>query len=314
MLRYIGRRLLGFIPIWFVLSVLSFSLLHLAGGSPAAVMLGAQATPESLKQLTHQLGLDQPLLFQYGRWVAGILHGDFGESIFLNAPVLSVLVGHFGVTLSITLVGFLVAAILGLAAGTVAAVGKGGPADLFVILGSSLGSAVPEFLLGLVLLLLFAYWLPIFPAQGYVTLTSAPGNWLAHILLPSLAIGLIQAGPLARFVRNALRRSLASDYVRTARAKGVGWGALVFRHALASALLPVLTGVGLIFTALLGGAFASEVVFNLPGLGRLMLNSALGRDFPTLQGGVLFIGTLIMLVNLVVDLSYALVDPRVSYD
>jgi peptide/nickel transport system permease protein len=299
------------VPIWVILSILSFSLLHLAGGSPAAVILGVQATPAEVAQLNAQMGLDLPLPVQYLKWLAHVLHGDFGQSFFLNSSVAPALAAHFGVTLTLMLLGFLVAFVIGVGAGVISAVRRGGVADAAVTIVSSLGFAVPEFLLGLLLILFLAVSHPVFPVQGYVAWQTSPVSWLAHLVLPSVTIGFIQAGPLARFTRTSLLRVLATDYVRTARAKGCPPLVVIFRHALSSALLPLLTGIGLIFTALLGGAFATEVVFNLPGLGELMLNSALHRDFPTLQGGVLFIGTLILLVNLAIDVLYSVVDPRV---
>jgi peptide/nickel transport system permease protein len=312
MAPYIAKRIVGLVVVWLLLSVVSFSLLRLAGGSPASVILGLQATPEAIAQINRAYGLNLPLPVQYVRWIAQVVRGDLGQSIFLNATVMAAILSHFGVTASLTLVGFIVAAAIGTGAGIVAAV-KRGRVDAIVILASSGASVVPEFLLALALLVLLADRLPLFPAQGYVALTTAPHGWFMHICLPSLAIGLIQGGPLARFVRNALMQTLAADYVRTARAKGMPWRVVLVRHALRSALLPVITAAGLIFTALLGGAFAAEVVFNLPGLGRLLLSSALNRDFPTLQGGVLFVGTLVVLINLLVDVMYGLADPRITY-
>ncbi|HKC74834.1 MAG TPA: ABC transporter permease [Chloroflexota bacterium] len=313
MIGYVAKRLLALLPIWLVLSILSFSLLHLAGGSPAAVILGVQATPAQIAQLNAQMGLDLPLPVQYLKWLSGVLHGDFGQSFFLNSAVAPAVVSHFSVTLTITLLGFVVAIVVGVMAGVIAAVRRGSVIDAMVTVISSLGFAIPEFLLGLLLILFLAVSHPLFPVQGYVAWTTSPTVWLAHVILPSFTLGFTQAGPLARITRTSLLRVLSADYVRTARAKGCSPLAVIFRHALASALLPVLTGIGLIFTALLGGAFATEVVFNLPGLGELMLNSALHRDFPTLQGGVLFIGTLILLTNLAVDIAYALADPRIRY-
>jgi len=311
MIIYIGKRIVALLPIWLILSLLSFSLLHLAGGSPAAVILGVQATPAEIAQLNAQMGLDLPLPVQYLKWLGNVVHGDFGQSFFLNSGVAPALVTHFSVTLTIVLLGFVIALLIGVGAGTISAVRRGGVVDAMVTIVSSLGFAVPEFMLGLLLILFLAVSHPIFPVQGYVAWQVSPASWLAHLVLPSFTIGFIQAGPLARITRTSLLRVLAADYVRTARAKGCPPLVVIFRHALSSALLPLLTGIGLIFTALLGGAFVTEVVFNLPGLGELMLNSALHRDFPTLQGGVLFIGTMILLVNLAIDILYSLVDPRV---
>jgi peptide/nickel transport system permease protein len=311
MYLYIAKRLVALVPIWLILSLLSFSLLHLAGGSPAAVILGVQATPAAVAQLDSQMGLDQPLPVQYLRWLGNALHGDFGQSFFLNSAVAPALVTHFEVTLTIMLLGFVVALVLGVGAGIISAVRRGGVVDAVVTLVSSLGFAVPEFLLGLLLILFFAVSHPLLPVQGYVAWQTSPVSWFAHLVLPAATVGFIQAGPLARITRTSLLRVLSADYVRTARAKGCPPLVVIVRHALSSALLPLLTGIGLIFTALLGGAVVTEVVFNLPGLGKLMLNSALHRDFPTLQGGVLFVGTLILLMNLAIDILYSFVDPRV---
>lgn len=313
MLRYVAQRFIQMIPVWLVLSLVSFGLLHMATGSPAAVMLGVQATPEQIERVEAQLGLDRPLHEQYLRWLANAVQGDFGRSYFLNDEVTAAVLDRFSVTLSLTLAGFAVALVLGLAFGVVAGASRRGPADGIVTVLASFGFAVPEFLLGLLLMLAFAVTLPWFPVQGYVPMGESLQAWLYHLTLPALAIGLIQTGPLARIVRSSLRTTMSSDYIRTARAKGVPARTILVRHALLSGLLPVLTGLGLIFTALLAGAFATEIVFNLPGLGQMLLGAALNRDFPTLQGGVLFVGTLVLLVNLLVDLSYSMADPRVSY-
>jgi peptide/nickel transport system permease protein len=307
------RRLLQAVPVWLFLSVVAFGLMHLSSGSPAAVMLGVQATPEQIARVEAQLGLDRPLPEQYLRWLGRALQGDFGRSYFLNDDVVSAIGSRFGVTLALTVGGFLIAFVLGLALGTLAATRRSGPADGLVTTLASLGFAVPEFLLGLMLMLAFAIQRPWFPVQGWVPLGESPIGWLHHLVLPALAIGAIQTGPLARIVRSSLRTTLASDFVRTARAKGVPSGTILVRHALLAGALPVLTGIGLIFTALLAGAFATEIVFNLPGLGQMMLGAALNRDFPVLQAGVLFIGTLVLAVNLAVDLAYGLADPRIRH-
>lgn len=313
MLAFASRRILQAVPVWLFLSLVAFALMHLSSGSPAATMLGVQATPDQIARVEAQLGLDRPLPEQYLRWVGRAVQGDFGRSYFLNDDVVSAIGSRFGVTAALTLGGFLIAFVAGLSLGTVAATRRSGPVDGLVTTLASLGFAVPEFLLGLMLMLAFAIQRPWFPVQGWVPPSESLLGALHHLVLPAVAIGAIQTGPLARIVRSSLRTTLASDFVRTAKAKGVRPGVILARHALLAGALPVLTGIGLIFTALLAGAFATEIVFNLPGLGQMMLSAALNRDFPVLQAGVLFIGTLVLAVNLAVDLAYGLADPRVRH-
>lgn len=313
MVRLLVRRLATLIPVWVILAVLSFALLHLASGTPAALLLGPQATPAAIARINAQLGLDQPLPTQFVQWVSGVLHGDFGESYFLNSAVLPLLVSHFAVTAQLAGAGLLVAIVIGVTAGTVSAWRHGGVADAATTFSATLGFAVPEFVLGLLLVIVFAIALPILPVQGFASFAASPAAWVSHLTLPALTIGLIQAGPLTKISRTAVLRTLGQDYVRTARAKGLPGLRVMLVHSLRNALLPILTGLGLILTTLLSGTFVTEVVFQLPGFGELMLNSALNRDFPTLQGGVIFIGTIILLVNLIIDISYKFADPRVGY-
>lgn len=311
MIAFIGRRIAMLIPIWVILAVVSFSLLHLAPGSPAAILLGPEATPTGVQRLNSELGLSDPLVVQFFRWLGGVLHGDFGESYFLNSAVLPQLFSHFSITLQLSVLGAVVAVVIGITAGTISATRRGGIGDALTTFGSTLGFATPEFVLGLLLVVVFAVTVPVFPVQGYTSFVQSPGDWLLHLILPALTIGLIQAGPLTRITRTAVLRTLGQDYIRTARAKGISQTQVVVVHALRNALLPILTGLGLILTSLLAGTFVTEVVFQVPGFGELMLNSALNRDFPTLQGGVIFIGSVVLLVNLAVDVAYRLVDPRV---
>lgn len=311
MLNLILRRLLALVPIWIILALVSFSLLHLAQGSPAALLLGPEATPTAIERVNAQLGLNQPLTTQFFQWVNGVFHGNFGESYFLNSRVLPLLLSHFAVTVQLAGLGVLIAVFLGVSAGVVAGFKQGSAVDGLVTFGATVGFAIPEFVLGLVLIIVFAVTLQILPVQGFVSGVTDPGAWFTHLVLPATTIGVIQAGPLARITRAAMLTTLEQDFVRTARARGVPMRRVVIVHALRNAMLPILTGLGLIITVLLSGTFVTEIVFHLPGFGELMLNSALNRDLPTLQGGVLFIGTIILLVNLLIDLSYRVADPRV---
>lgn len=311
MIGYVVKRLLSLIPVWIILSVVSFALLHIASGSPAALLLGPEATESGIRKLDEQLGLNDPLMVQYLRWVGDVARGDLGTSFFQNADVLPTLWSHFQVTLQLSVLAFAIAVVLGVTAGTVSAIRHGRTTDAVATFFSTAAFAVPEFVLGLLLVVTLAVALPVFPVQGYTPMHESPSAWIQHLILPAVTIGLILAGPLTRITRSAVLRTLNQDYMRTARSKGISPYRVVIVHALRSALLPTLTGMGLILTNVLGGTFVTEVVFNVPGVGSLMLTSALNRDFPILQGGILFIGTMVLLINLAIDLSYFVADPRV---
>lgn len=310
MWRIIAGRLLAVVPIWLILSVVSFSLIHLAPGSPAAIILGPQATPTAVRQLTAQLGLGKPLDVQYVQWLGHVVHGNFGTSFFLNSSVGAALVSHFAVTAQLAVLGFLVAFFISLVCGTVSAVRPGSVGDVVATALSLVGFVVPEFVLGLLGVLLLAVLAKLLPVQGYVSPGTSLGQWAVDMVLPVLVIGVIQAGALTRIVRVALVRSLGQDYVRSARSWGLAEWRVVFVHALRPALLSVLTASGLVLATLLSGVFVTELVFHLPGLGEVLINSALERDYPTVQAGILLIGTVVLLVNLAVDITYVVADPR----
>jgi peptide/nickel transport system permease protein len=313
-IRLISHRLLTMIPVWFLISIMSFSLIHLSPASPAQLLLGGAEVPQAdVVRLNHQLGLDQPLPLQYGIWLKNALHGDWGYSYFLHAPVLPTLLEHAQVTFGIALFGLLIALIIGITTGVVSAARPGSAIDLFMAGLSTLGLSIPEFWLGITLILIFSVHFPIFPVSGFTGFATSPTDWFMHIFLPGFTIGFVQSAVISRIVRSSVLDTLREPYIQTARAKGVGRNAVLFKHALRSSLLPVLTVLGIVLVLLLAGDFIIEVVFAIPGLGQLLIHATLDHDYPLVQGGILFLGTAIMLINLMVDISYALADPRVRY-
>lgn len=312
MTRLIISRLLSMIPIWLLISVASFVLIHLSPASPAALLLGDTNVPQKdIDRLTHQMGLDKPLPVQYGIWVSHVLKGDWGYSYFQHAPVLSVLAQHAEITFGITLVGLFFALLLGISAGVIGAAKRGTAVDLLTAVISTLGLSVPEFWLAMILILIFAVHFHLFPATGFVSFTRSPLGWFEHILLPGFTVGFVQSAVIARIVRSSVLDTLQQPYIQTARAKGLPGSAILLKHALRSSLLPVLTVIGIVVMLLVAGSFVVEVVFTIPGLGELLLNATLNHDYPVVQGGILFLGTAIMLINLLVDLGYTFADPRV---
>lgn len=314
MLQHILRRLLSMIPVWFLISFMSFFLLHLSPSNPALLLLGGTEVDQSaIARITHQLGLDQPLPVQYGLWLRNVFKGDWGYSYFLHAPVLTVIVQRATVSVGIAALGLVIALLLGLLSGVIGAANRGSFLDVLTAIGSTLGLSVPEFWLAMILILVFALRFPIFPVAGFESPSASIPGWLSHILLPALTIGLIQSAIIARIVRSSVLDTMQQDYVRTARAKGLSRSTVLVKHALRSSLLPVLTIVGIVVMGLLAGDFIVEVVFAIPGLGQLLLNATIDHDYPLVQGGILFVGTIVMLVNLLVDICYSLADPRVHY-
>ncbi|MDQ2742380.1 MAG: ABC transporter permease [Chloroflexota bacterium] len=314
MLPFIAQRFLAMIPVWLLLSVMSFSLIHLSPANPALLLLGGPEVPHSdVVRLTHQLGLDQPLPVQYVLWMKSMLRGDWGYSYFLHESVLPLLFQRATVTVGIAALGLIIALVIGITTGIISAARPGSIVDIAMAGLSTLGLSIPEFWLAIILILLFAVHFPLFPVAGFVSFSSSPTDWFLHIFLPGFTIGFVQSAVISRIVRSSVLDTLRQPYIQTARAKGVGRTAILFKHALRSSLLPVLTVLGIVVVLLLAGDFIIEVVFTIPGLGQTLITATLDHDYPLVQGGILFVGTAIMLINLMVDLSYALVDPRVRY-
>lgn len=312
--RFVLRRLLASIPVLFLVSLITFGLLWLVPGDPASVFLDASATREALDRVRHELGLDRPFLLRMGDWYLRLLHGDLGTSLLLNRSVTSAILERLPVTLSLTALAFVVSVLLGVVAGVLASVRHGRAADQGMMTLALLGLSIPEFWLGLVLIWLVAVLLPIFPAGDYVAFTKDPWLWARHIALPTFTLACVQMGFVARMTRSSMLEVLGQDFVRTARAKGLPEAYVVIRHGLANAMVPIVTVMGIMVGALLGGAVVTEQVFSIPGLGRLIIGAVLSRDFPVIQGGLLFLALIYLTVNLVVDLLYAAIDPRVRLE
>jgi len=309
--RFIVQRVLASIPVLLLVSLITFALLSLVPGDPASAFLDASATAEALERVRRELGLDRPFLVRMGEWYLRVLQGDLGTSLLLNRSVTSAILERLPVTLSLTAMAFLVSVLLGMAAGVLAAVRHGKAADQGLMTLALLGLSIPEFWLGLVLIWLVAGMVPIFPAGDYVAFATNPWQWARHLALPTFTLACVQMGFVARMTRSSMLEVLGQDFVRTARAKGLPEPYVVVRHGLANAMVPIVTVMGIMVGALLGGAVVTEQVFSIPGLGRLIIGAVLSRDFPVIQGGLLFLALIYLVVNLVVDLLYAVVDPRV---
>jgi len=312
--RFIVRRLLISIPVLVLVSLLSFAVIWLVPGDPAAVFLDASATPQQLAQMRHQLGLDQPFYSQMLAWYGRILHGDLGRSILLNRSVSEAIVERLPVTLSLTALALVFATLMGVIAGLLAAVRHGGWADQSIMVLALLGLSVPEFWLGLVLIFAFAVRLHWFPAGDFVPITQSFSRWWHSMALPAFTLAAVQMGFIARMTRSAMLEVLRQDFIRTADSKGLPWSVVVTRHGLPNAMVPILTVIGIVTGGLLGGAVVVEQVFSLPGVGRLVIGAVLSRDFPVIQGTLLFVALIYLLINLVVDVLYAVVDPRVRLE
>jgi peptide/nickel transport system permease protein len=312
MAAYVARRLLRTAPVLVGVSVLVFLILHLTPGNPALAVAGPDAPPEVVREVERALGLDQPLYVQYGRYIARIARGDFGRSLRSREPVLGRLITTFPVTLALATVGVLWTTAVSVPMGILAAYRRNSPIDLATIFVVLTGSAMPVFALGLIFLWIFAVQLRWFPIGGFAPLTTGSGWW--HIALPAVTVSSGTIALLARLTRSSMLEVLNQDYVRTARAKGTREILVIVRHAFRNALLPVITVIGLQFGFLLSGAVVTESIFSLPGMGRLLVQAILARDFPIVQGAVLLAALTFVLTNLLVDMVYGLADPRIRYE
>ena len=304
MLTYVGRRILAVVPVLFGVTLAVFSMLFLVPGDPVKIMLAEfVTTPDQIAQMRAQLHLDEPVLKQYGRFVTNALRGDLGVSIRSRRPVAAEITENIGSTGQLALASMLVAIGLGVPLGLLAALGRNSWLDVAAMVVALLGVAMPSFWLGFLLIFVFSLHLGWLPATG--------GGDLLHLVMPAVALGMIAAAIIARLTRSSMLEVLGQDYVRTARAKGLGSGSVIVRHALRNALIPVVTVFGLQFGNLLAGAVIVETVFSRPGLGRLIVGGILAKDFPLVQGTVLFVAAAYVLINVLVDLAYAFVDPRI---
>jgi peptide/nickel transport system permease protein len=312
-LAYTIRRLILTVPVMLVVSTSVFLLLYLTPGDPVGVILGPEATEQQKAELRARLGLDQPAHVQLANWYLRLLRGDLGTSIFLNKPVVQAFLERVEPTLMLTLLAMAFAVGIGLPAGIIAAKLRGSWFDLAAMLVAIAGVSMPTFWVGLNLIFIFGVTLNWLPVAGYQPLSAGLWENIRYLLMPAFTLGFAQSALLARITRSMMLEVLAQDYIRTARAKGLSEAAVVLSHALRNAMIPVITVIGLSFAILLGGAVITEQVFNIPGVGRLLVQAVSRRDYPLVQGIVLIIAAVYVIVNLVVDLVYAYLDPRIRH-
>ncbi|MGO1058576.1 ABC transporter permease [Planococcus sp. FY231025] len=314
MKSYILKRLLSMIPVLLIVAVIVFMIIHLIPGDPASVMLGEEATPQEVQALRDELGLNLPIYEQFVQWFAGIFQGDFGNSIYMNMPVLEAFLGHIGPTLSLALLAQSISIIIAIPIGVIAAKRRGTYVDQMFMTIAMLGLSLPSFLLALLLMLLFGVNLNWLPVAGYAPVSSGLWNHLQYMILPAISLGAIQAAVISRMSRSSMIDILSMNYIKTAKAKGVKDRVVIYKHALRNAFIPILTILGETFGSLITGAVVTETVFNLPGIGQLVINAIVRRDYAVIQGTILIIALAYLLLNLLIDLLYGLVDPRVRFN
>lgn len=295
-------------------STLVFFMIRLVPGDPIAAMLADSGSPEAREAMIRRLGLDQPLIVQFWKWFTGVLQGDFGASIYgSNQPVADILMNALPKTLSLAFLSFMVAIVIAVPAGIISATRKNSAADVGVSLFAFLGLSMPDFWLAIILIIIFAANLQWLPAIGYTPLAEGFWPWLSHLILPAIAIGTGFSAIIARMIRSSMLEVLQADYMRTAASKGLTQNVMLLRHALPNALIPVITVIGIAFALLISGAVVVENVFSIKGLGRVLIQGIQNRDYPVVQGAVLLVSAFFVLSNLVVDLLYAVIDPRIRY-
>lgn len=310
---YIIRRLILMIPVMLIVGIVVFMLIHITPGDPASVMLGDRATVEQVEQLRESMGLNQPLPVQFAEWFGNALRLDFGDSFFLDMPVTQALRERAQPTILLTTYALFFEIIIGVPAGVIAAIKRNSLLDRGLMILSIAGAAIPTFFLGIVLILTFSVRLQWLPSGGYVPIQEDPAAHFKSMILPAFTLGFSAAGLLARLVRSSMLDVMRDDYIRTAMAKGLKFQRVVTGHALRNALIPAVTVIGYSLGALLGGAVVTETVFTIPGMGRLVVQSIARRDYPLIQGAVMLTAAIYVLVNLLVDVLYVYIDPRIRY-
>lgn len=313
MLGYLLRRVLAAIPVMGVVALVVFLLLRLTPGDPAAILAGDNATPAQLERIRTSLGLNEPLYIQFFTWINKLLHGDLGVSLISNVPVLKMISQRIEPSISLAVATIILSVVVAVPLGVIAAWKRGTWIDRFVMGLSVLGFSVPVFVIGYILIQLFAIDLRWLPVQGFKSMASGFGPFLERLVLPTLALSFIYVALIARMTRASMLDVLGEDYVRTARAKGIGEIAVLFRHALRNAAVPVITVIGTGFALLISGVVVTESVFNIPGIGRLTVDAVLARDYPVIQAMILLTSLLYVAINLLIDLAYTLLDPRIRY-
>lgn len=313
MLAYLGRRLISSVFVMLMVAIFVFSLLYLTPGDPAAIIAGDQASPEVVDRIRQSLRLDEPYLVRFGGWLFQVAQGDLGTSIYTRQPIIDQIAQRFGPTLSLMVMSMLLSVLIAIPLGVVAAWKQNSWIDRGVMIFSTLGFSIPVFVVGYLLAYFLGLKFKWFPVQGYAPLSAGVWPWMRHLVLPSIALGSAFIGLLARMTRAAMLQVLSQDYVRTARAKGLGQRDILFHHALKNAAVPITTVVGLGIAGLISGAVVTESVFALPGLGRMTADAILRRDYPVIQSLILLFSLNYLVINLLVDLAYTLFDPRVRY-
>lgn len=315
MLKFLFRRIAATIPVVFIVTLMVFLILHLSAGDPAAIIAGDSATAQDLEQIRKTLGLDRSLTEQFLIWAGHVVRGDLGYSYFQRMPVIDLIMQRVQPTISLTLGTLLLAVAVAVPLGTLAAWRMGGWLDRALTCFSVAGFAIPVFVVGYVLIYYFALKLGLFPIQGYHELRQWADlwPWASRLILPWVTLGLVYMALIARITRASVSEALTEDYVRTARAKGLNESVVLLRHALANAAVPIVTIIGIGIASLISGVVVTETVFAIPGLGSLTVDSVLNRDFPVIQGLVLVFGVSYVVINLLVDLSYLILDPRIRY-
>ncbi len=314
MQRYVARRLLQAVPTVLLASVVVFLMIYLIPGDPASTILGPNAFPDQVAALRQEMGLDQPLPVQYLIWLGRVLRGDLGESFINGFPVAELLLRRLAATVQLTVAALLLAVALAFVVGMTSVMYRGRLGGRLAMAWLGLSYAVPTFWLGVLLIILFSVQLGVLPPTGYESIVTNPGEGWRYLLLPALTLGVYTSSVLARFLRSALLEVIGLDYIRTAQAKGLPERRVLLRHALKNALIPVITVLGVQFGTLLGGAVVTEAVFDWPGVGQLLLYSIRVRDYTVVQGTVLFLVVVFILLNLLTDIIYGLIDPRIRYD
>jgi len=314
MLSYIIRRLLGVIPVVLVVGVFVFSLLHLTPGDPAAIIAGDNATPQNIARIRANLGLDRPLLKQFASWGWATVRGDLGVSMFSNIPVNTLVKQRMGPTLSLTVTTLIVAVTIAVTLGVLAAWKAGSLLDRAVMGLAVTGFSVPVFVVGYIMVYYVSLKWRLLPVQGYVPLSEGFWPWLSRLILPSFALGLAYVALIARITRASMLDVLSEDYIRTASAKGVATLPILLRHALKNAAVPIITVIGIGIALLISGVVITESVFNIPGIGRLVVDAIARRDYPIIQGVMIIFAGVYVLINLAIDISYSFLDPRIRYN
>jgi peptide/nickel transport system permease protein len=310
-IKFLFARTLGAIVVLVIVAILVFSLVHMASGDPIAVLLGDQATASDIAQVRAMYGLDQPLWTQFFLWVQQVLHGNLGTSLFLQKPVAQVLIERAEPTLLLAFFSVAIATLIGVPCGALAAVWRGSKTDQVVSAVAMLAASVPSFWMGLILIRVFAVQMGWFPASGYGPPEASLAGRIDHLVLPSVVLGVLNSALIIRFTRASMLDTLGEDYVRTARAKGLSETTIMVKHVMKNALIPIVTVIGLTAALMIGGTCVTETVFNLPGVGGLVVRAVLRRDYPVIQGTLLVVAFIYVLINFFIDFLYTVIDPRI---